>query len=323
MTACNNAPSTTASTSTSTTPATPTSTSTTTATPSSTSTTPSTPTASSPSASYEGAHIKSAKPIGHTSVVFKLTFDDGRVAAFKPESTRGRLRYRSEAAAFRLQDALGIKNVPPAFLVSLPASALRAAGNADAQTLFDAEVKTHDGKVRGALMPWIVGLSFIPLEAEPLRTRWRAWLRARPDGGAPRTDDPQQELAPEISALLVFDMLTGNWDRWSGANVGMDAEKKHLLFVDNDGAFFEPVPQNLVREHLTLVRGADRFPRAVIDAARKLDADALDRTLGLDETGAPLLTKEQRASILSRRDDLLLIVDAKVKSLGEDTVYGF
>ncbi len=210
---------------------------------------------------------------------------------------------------------LGITNVPPALLVSLPANALRAASNADGQTLFDAEVKTHDGKVRGALMPWITGLSFIPLEAEPLRSRWRAWLRA---GATP--DGPQHELAPEISSLLVFDTLTGNWDRWSGANVGLDAEKQHLLFVDNDGAFFEPVPEKLVKEHLTLVNGADRFPRALIEATRKLDATSLDRALGLDETGAPLLTEQQRRSLLSRRDQLLGIVDAKLKSLGEDKV---
>ena len=274
--------------------------------------------ATTTAADYESATIKAAKPIGHTSVVFKITFADGRVAAFKPESARGRLRYRSEAAAFRLQNALGVTNVPTALLVSLPSSALRNAGNADAQTLFDAEVKTHDGKVRGALMPWIVGLSFVPLESEPLRSKWRGWLRA---GSTP--DGPQSELAPEIASLLAFDTITGNWDRWSGANVGLDAEKKHLLFVDNDGAFFEPVPQGLVKEHLALVRGADRFPRSVIDAARKLDAAALDRALGLDETGAPLLTSTQRSSILSRRDDLLGIIDAKVKSLGEDKVLSF
>ena len=240
------------------------------------------------------------------------------MAAFKPESSRGRLRYRSEAAAFRLQGALGITSVPTALLVSFPAAGLRAAGNADAQALFDAEVKVHDGQVRGALMPWIPGLSFIPLEAEPLRSRWRAWLRA----GGPQ-EGPQHELAPEISALLVFDMLTGNWDRWSGANVGLDAEKNHLLFVDNDGAFFEPVPEKLLKEHVILVSGADRFPRALIDATRALDAATLDRVLGVDETGAPLLTEAQRRSVLSRRDQLLGIVDAKVKTLGEDKVLSF
>jgi hypothetical protein len=240
------------------------------------------------------------------------------VAAFKPESARGRLRYRNEVAAFRLQSALAIANVPPALLVSLPAAALRGASTAEGQSLFDAEVKTHDGDVRGALMPWIPGLSFVPFEAEPLRSRSRAWLK---DGVT--ADGPQHELAPELSALIVFDTLTGNWDRWSGANVGLDADKKHLLFVDNDGAFFEPVPQAPYKQQLDIVRSIDRFPRATIEAARKLDDAALDQALGLDETGAPLLTPAQRRGILGRRDDLARIVDEKVTRLGQDRVFAF
>ena len=34
--------------------------------------------------------------------------------------------------------------------------------------------------------------------------------------------------------------VTGNWDRWSGGNVGLDRARMRLhLFIDNDGAFFE------------------------------------------------------------------------------------
>src|ERR1700743_669270 len=57
------------------------------------------------------------------------------------------------------------------------------------------------------------------------------------------------ENASEISAMCVFDALPGNWDRWSGANIGIDATK-HLLFIDNDGAFYDPVPQGPYRAQL-------------------------------------------------------------------------
>ena len=40
--------------------------------------------------------------------------------------------------------------------------------------------------------------------------------------------------------MIVFDYLTANWDRWSGGNVAEDSANGKLLFVDNDGAFYDP-----------------------------------------------------------------------------------
>jgi hypothetical protein len=268
---------------------------------------------------YESAPLSAAKSIGHTSVVFKLTFKDGRVAAFKPESKRGKLRYRSEAAAFRLSKPLSITNVPTALLVKLSRKDLSAAlANDTSRALFADEVVDHDGLVRGALMPWVPHLSFVPFETEPARTRWRGWMKA---GSTP--SGPNAENAPELSALCVFDAVTGNWDRWSGANFGFDDDTKHLLFVDNDGAFFDPAPPGPYAEQLAILKSMERFPRATIASARALDLGALDTALGVDELGAPLLTASQRAAILKRRDDVLAVVDAKIKSLGDDAVLSF
>ena len=112
-------------------------------------------------ASFAGTP-RSVKSIGHTSLVFKVELDGGRKAAFKPASKRGPVRYKGEIAARRFGFALGIEaNVPVAFFRTYPSSAFaRAAGQGD--------MLVTAGVVKGALLPWIDGLKFLPLEQAPL-----------------------------------------------------------------------------------------------------------------------------------------------------------
>ena len=65
-------------------------------------------------------HAKTAKSIGHTSVVFKIEGADGRTIVWKPDSRIGRGRYKGEIAAYRLASLFGIDNVPPALPLDLP-----------------------------------------------------------------------------------------------------------------------------------------------------------------------------------------------------------
>ena len=223
--------------------------------------------------SYEGLTPARAKAIGHTSVVYRLVFDDGRKAAFKPRSARGKGRYRGEIAAHRLALALGLANVPLAMPFRVRAAALRDAvrrGSADdggegkATAFFDAEVIAEpDGSVRGALLPWIDPLSFPPLEKDGERARWEPWIF----GDAP-VPEASRALAADLSTVIVFDTLTGNWDRWSGGNIGRSDPAGPLLFVDNDGAFFDPPPAAASRasaacwaSHALLARLRGQAPR--------------------------------------------------------------
>jgi hypothetical protein len=273
-------------------------------------------------AAYANATPKAAKSIGHTSVVFRVDFDsDGGPlrAAYKPESKRGHRRYRGEVAAYRLGKLLALPNVPPAGIRILPREALRVAAQSDpkALALFDDEVIDEKGRVHGALMPWIDKLEFAPVESPTETARWKKWLQNGSDIPA-----DQRAYAAQISTLVVFDALTGNWDRWSGANVGIDKKTNMLLFVDNDGAFFDPVPP-IFAPQMALLRGVDRFSRSLVTRLRAIDALMLADAFGDEEPGVPLLPARVVAAADQRCKDVLAIVDEKIKALGEPAVLYF
>ncbi|HSQ65233.1 MAG TPA: hypothetical protein VLM85_18565 [Polyangiaceae bacterium] len=262
-----------------------------------------------------------AKSIGHTSVVFRVDFAGGLRAAYKPESKRGHKRYRGEVASYRLAKLLGLRNVPPAAIRTMPRAELRAAAaatDAKALSLFDDEVVDRSGRVYGALMPWIDKLEFYPLERPSEKVRWKAWLV---HGG----DIPAEErdIAAQVSTLLVFDALTANWDRWSGANVAIDRATRTLLFVDNDGAFADPPPPAPLAAQMGLVRGCDRFSRSLVARLRAIDPISLADAIGEEEPGVPLLGAHVLASVDQRRKDVLGVVDGKIAALGEGAVLSF
>jgi hypothetical protein len=270
-------------------------------------------------APYATAKPKAAKSIGHTSVVFRVDFDGSIRAAYKPESKRGHKRYRGEVAAFRYGRLLGIPNVPPAGIRIFKREELRAATQADprALALFDDKVIDEKGRVHGALMPWIDKLEFTPVESPAEKSRWQKWLKS---GG--EIADADKSVAAQISTLVVFDCLTGNWDRWSGANVGIDRRAGTLLFVDNDAAFFDPIPPAF-QPQMALLKTVDRFSRALVNRMRMLDALVLADAFGDEEPGTPLLPARVVADADQRRKDVLAIIDEKIKSLGEGSVLSF
>lgn len=252
-----------------------------------------------------------AKSIGHTSVVFKVELANGKKLAFKPRSKKGASRYKGEIAAYALAKELGVPNVPPAYARSFEASALRAAASRDdaAAKLFAEQVVLEGGRVRGAAIPWIDELEFIPFEKDPWWTKWRGWLKK----GAPIPDD-QKDLARQASVLVCFDYVTGNWDRWSGANVGFDKEKKQLLFVDNDGAFFDSPPKDGLERNKRLLRETERFSRRFVTALR----EAKDRDLSTVVESAPA-----RDGVRARMREVLEDVDAKIAANGESETLWF
>jgi len=257
------------------------------------------------------------KSVGHTSVVFRVRLDGGAELAFKPESRRGKTRYRGEIAAYRLAKALGLSNVLPAIPRTFDAKALEAALEPSAKELFRTEAIVTAGKVRGSAVPWLKKMEFIPLEGAPWRGRWKGWL------GAAEIPEDQRELAAQIAALVVFDLLTGNWDRWSGANVAIDRPTNTLLFVDNDGAFFDPIPAEPLAAQRKQLEKTERFPRALIEALRKQTPVSLADAFGEESPGAPLLSAKVVAGVDERRRFVLDRVDALIKERGEAAAYAF
>lgn len=271
-------------------------------------------------APYTTAAPESAKSIGHTSVVFKLHLAGGLEAAFKPESKRGKKRWHGEVAAYRLGTKLELPNVPPALARSFDAAALSASAAKDpgAAKLYQDEVVVRGNEVRGAVIPWIPKLEFLPLESPAWRARFTGWLA---NGGAIPED--QVALAAQISTMIVFDVLTGNWDRWSGGNVGLDRAKNVLLFIDNDGAFFDPAPPQPLAAQMALLKKVDKFSRAFVTRLRALDPISLADAFGDDTPGEPLLAPKIVADVDARRRDVLSQIDAKIAKLGEPAVLAF
>ena len=259
------------------------------------------------------------KSIGHTSVVFKIALSNGKKAAWKPNAKKVKGRYKGEIAAYRLAQTLGLENVPPACFRAIDASAAAKAlaPNADAATLFADEVLTESGKVHGVVIPWIDGLSFWPLEKEPLRSEARSWLAAS-------SEIPQAKvaLAAQTSTLVVFDFLTGNWDRYSGANVGLDRTGDLVLFIDNDAAFMDAPPKDHLARNKALLEATDRFSRRLIGRLRGLDEGRLTAAFGEEVAGRPLLSKTVVSAVASRVAELLAVIDAKIAQRGEaETLY--
>jgi hypothetical protein len=262
---------------------------------------------------------RSGKSVGHTSVVFKLELTNGKKVAWKPNAKKVRGRWRGEVAAWRLGEALGLPNVPLACARTFDAAAIGAAlaPNADASKLFADEAIVEGGKVRGAIIPWIDGLQFWPLEKEPVRAEVQRWLK-----GANAIPEDKLDLARQASTLVAFDFLTSNWDRYSGGNVGLDATGKTVLFIDNDAAFTDGPPREQLARNRTLVDGVDRFSRGFVAKVRELGDERLGRVFG-EAGGGPLLPEPVLLAFAKRRAELLAIVDAKAKRSGDAETFFF
>jgi hypothetical protein len=176
----------------------------------------------------------------------------------------------------------------------------------------------RDGTIRGAAIFWCPVLRESRVDQERERARWSTWLRQR--GALADTDRGRAE---EISTLIAFDFLTGNWDRWSGANIPMDGSG-HLVYLDNNGGFSEPFGDRMlagVMRHLRLVQ---RFSRAFVDHVRAMTEATVRTEMALDGDSAhPPLNATQLASLLRRKDALLAYVDELVRRHGAENVLCF
>jgi hypothetical protein len=278
----------------------------------STTTTTATATASttaSPTSSYARAAIVSAKSIGHTSLVLKLGLEGGLVAAYKPRSNKplGATRYKAEIAAYRIAEALGLSNVPVAMPRSFALEELRSAlADGPSSAKVDELAPDLDGRVRGALMPWIK-YETLPIEMGPKRAEWEGWLL----GDAPPKTDADTRLASQISTMLVFDYYLANWDRWSGGNVALDRASGTLLFVDNDGALYASPDAAKLADQLATIRRMKRFSRRFVGALRAFSRQRLADAVGFEESDVPLLPARVLDAADERRAKLMKVLDAK------------
>jgi hypothetical protein len=271
------------------------------------------------------APARTFEPVGSTSVVFRMDLEGTVDAAFKPRTLQHRWGHKAEVAAYRVARLLALDNVPPAITRRIPASELRERLVPEFHDAWDEihrwTVWDDDEHVTGAAIYWVPGMRSPGLDAPGGIAQLRGWLS---QGGSVPAD--RAKLAADISTMLAFDYLIGNWDRWSGGNVQGTAAGDRLFIRDHNAAFASPLPISLHRRLRAHLHGAERFSRRFLGRLAQLDGAAVREELSHDPGHAsdhPILTDAQLSDMMDRRAALLSYVGALIAAHGEAQVVAF
>ena len=260
------------------------------------------------------------KPVGHTSVVFRMRTRARVTAALKVRSRQVQRGYQYEIAAYRIARALGLDNVPPAVSRSATKREIKQRFHKERLERWGpvrrAILWEDGGSVPGAAIFWIHGL-------RPLKTRkgtWMNWLQQ--SGSIPKG---REQLAADLSSMVVFDFLIGNWDRYSGGNLQTTQDGSRAYMRDHDRAFSAPLSSRRFDRLLDDLQKTELFSESLVRELAALDGPTLRRALAADPSHQldPLLTELQIAELLDRRDTVLSHVAALSEERGQDAVLVF
>ena len=251
-----------------------------------------------------------AKLVGHTSLVIRLENEAKQRVIFRAAFREGGTRYRGEIAAYRLAKHLGLAALfAEATPHSMRADKLRELlPEGDRAKFVQSALVDEHGFVSGALVRWIDGLEMPAFEREPWLSKWKGWIQNGAD--VPAADRP---LAAQFSTLVVFDYLTGNFDRWSGGNVGAvrRGDSLELRFIDNDGAFLDPMPKGPLAASKERLLASKRFARGFVEKLQALaEEPSWDAALGTGADGKPLLSHAVAEGVRARALEALKHVEA-------------
>jgi hypothetical protein len=229
----------------------------------------------------------------------------------------------AEVAAYRIARALGMDQVPPAFLRTFQRTEMRPRIDSDYRAAWgefeDAFIGDGEGGVPGSFVKWVPGLQDVGLDNQRHVEEWGHWLTIGAD-----LPDEHREVARDMSELVMFDYLIGNFDRWSGGNVAVDATGKRVVVRDHNLSFLEPLPQPQADRVRGTMQRAQRLSRRFVSGLRALDEERLRAVLA-EDPGAealPLLTEGQIAAVMERRATLLSRVAALIDANGpSETLY--
>ena len=255
--------------------------------------------------------------LGGSSISLRVGFADGSRAAFKPLQNNPQTVPRKEIASYWLNRLLGLNNVPPAcartlhredLLGRLRPESMGYLPRLNTETIFDAE-----GFTRGEVSYWIPVIVDGKLDTADQIEVWTGWLTVGND--IPRG---KVGLMAQLSSLLVFDLLQNNSDRFSGGNLMTSPDGKTLYYMDNTFGF-QVEPRGHEKCRAALVR-SQKFSRRLVEALRRFDGHALRVAF---ESDPGVLTEDEIASVVARRDVALRYIDGLIRRFGADRVLVF
>lgn len=261
------------------------------------------------------------RQVGTSSVTLRIDLGAEDDAAYKPRTRSHPRGYRAEIAAYRVARALGMDNVPP--VVGRPMNRLGMQNRFESEHPEDWEALRQEilwdapGVARGAAIYWIPRMRASDLDDVAGLEAVAEWLRI--DGEVPAD---REALARDLSTMLAFDYLIGNWDRFSGGNVSTDESGRRLFVRDHNVAFQSPLTDALYARLRGHLERTERFSRSFVAAVRALDEERLSAALAEDPTaeGRPILSPRQIEDVMDRRRALLSYVGALVALHGAERV---
>lgn len=243
-----------------------------------------------------------------TAIVYRVELEGGIEIGFKPERPGQEQWWRSEIASYRLARLLGIENrVPPVVGRRIP---LRDFGRFAARSSL---ISGRDGMVSGSASVWMPDLHGENLHQNPAHHEWVGWIN-------PERDIPEanRERARQITELLVFDFLMGNYDRWNCCNIPID-EHGQLVFRDNDAGWQARILMNVGGP--SAIR---RLPRSLYAGIQRATAEALRAEVERDPRAADrLLPNDTYPAYAHRRQVLLDHLQRVIRRYGEDRVFAW
>jgi hypothetical protein len=260
---------------------------------------------------------------GGTSLTMRLDFASGARAAFKPQQIHPQSDPRREIAAYRVDRLLAIGHVAPCksagFDVDDLVNAFEPGQRGHAQQRIDDEGQARHGKLYGEVQWWIPDIKLVSLEGHDIddpegQAVWAAYLQA--GATMPAAEKP---MLAQISAVILFDLLIDNSDRWSGNNTQGSLDGRTLYFMDNTLAFSTFTLGHA--SNLSKLYKIQVFPRGLVAKLRALTVESITAAIGPDdELLGPLLTAAEIRAMIARRDHFLEYIDRLIADLGEDAV---